>query len=142
MQSHLNRNHNIKSHAEAVVYFMSEMDIEVINTLLDDKRYYQNFSKPIFIEHLQNAFNEFAHGGDTILEIISVHVSNEDDIHKESRYIFTGNKTKNYLTLQFYLDDNDQVVNIYEGENLSKATISKFKIHKRIYIDIAWDSPF
>ena len=73
MESNIPAYNEIKSQADAVLYFFQRMDIEMIDTLLEDDRKYQDFEKNIFIEKLGIALDEFRKAGDTSLNRYSGH---------------------------------------------------------------------
>jgi hypothetical protein len=56
-----------KTQADAVLYFLQCLDIAMISNVLDDKKTYQNFEKPLFIKKLGSALDEFIEAGDTYL---------------------------------------------------------------------------
>ena len=57
----------IKSQEDAVKYFFSQMDIEMLGDILDENITYQKFPKDYFLEKLQTAFNQFEKAGDKYL---------------------------------------------------------------------------
>jgi hypothetical protein len=57
----------LKTQANAIVYFLQRLDIEMVNDILDDDRTYQDFEKSLFIHKLGNALSEFAEAGDNFL---------------------------------------------------------------------------
>jgi len=133
----------LQSHEEAVMYFISQMDIEMINTILDEDRTYQDFEKWFFISKLQKAFDKFSEGGDTRLLIFRGHCNHCDCPNKgKSGYFFYGDKTKNYFNLIFELDDNEHVTDLYECEDFKGTTKPKFEIGNRVYIDESLNAPF
>ena len=133
----------LQSHEEAVMYFISQMDIEMINTILDEDRTYQDFEKWYFISKLQKALDKFSEGGDTRLLIFRGHCNSCDCSNKgKSGYLFYGDKTKNYFNLIFELDDNEHVTDLYECEDFKGTTKPKFEICNRILIDDTEGDPF
>ena len=59
----------IKTQSDAVIHFISNLDIEMIETLLDEKYTYLDLKKNVFIKKLEIAFDEFINAGDTQLEV-------------------------------------------------------------------------
>ena len=53
----MNNNTKLKTQAQAVVHFIEQLDIEMVDTLLDDTLEYQDMEKNIFINKLGDAFN-------------------------------------------------------------------------------------
>jgi len=52
---------------DAIILFIKQLDIDMINTLLDEGRTYQDMKKEIFIRKLGYVFDEFLNSGDTEL---------------------------------------------------------------------------
>lgn len=57
----------LKTQAQAVIYFIQQLDVEMVNTLLDDTLTYQNMQSDFFIDKLGDVFIEFINSGDTFL---------------------------------------------------------------------------
>ena len=57
----------LKTQFDAVIYFIKNLDIDMIDTLLDDKYTYQDLKKNVFIQKLGIAFDEFIKAGDSQL---------------------------------------------------------------------------
>jgi hypothetical protein len=55
----------INSQAEAVLYFIEKLDVEMVNDLLDPNKTYSDLDKEKFIRHLAAAFNTLIEAGDT-----------------------------------------------------------------------------
>ena len=58
---------DLKTQADAIIYFLQRLDITMIKNILDDNRNYQDFEKPLFIKKLDVALDEFIQVGDTYL---------------------------------------------------------------------------
>ena len=65
----LNENGTIalKTQVEAILYFLQRLDIDMVSSVLEDTRTYQDFAKPLFIKKLDNALDKFIEAGDTYL---------------------------------------------------------------------------
>ena len=48
---------NIANQIDAIKYFIEKMDLEMIDSILDNHLKYQEFEKSIFINKLSNVFN-------------------------------------------------------------------------------------
>ena len=50
---HLNENGTValKTQVDALLYFLQHLDIAMVSSVLEDKRTYQNFGKPLFIKN-------------------------------------------------------------------------------------------
>ena len=132
----------LQSHEEAVMYFISQMDLEMLNALLD-KKTYQDFPKWEFIMKLQRAFDEFAEAGETHLFIFPGRCNSCDCPNKgKSGYLFYSEKTKDYFNLIFELDDNRHVTDLYECSNFKESVKTDFEIGSRKWIDNFDGNPF
>jgi len=119
--------------ADAVIYFLKKLDIEMINDILDDNRTYQGFKKNIFIDKLGIAINEFIAAGDTFLHCFNGFCNAEDCNYKCTGFSFIGNKSKNYFDLIIKIQDGvvDDMYECSEFKNLEKG----FKKQQRIRIN-------
>lgn len=98
---------------EAVVYFIANLDIEMVSTFLDDNKTYQALPKYLFISKLISAFSKFQEAGDTIL---SIHKGScAGCIRGCSGYTFLG-KQGHFMDLIFILEDTT-IMDIYECES-------------------------
>jgi hypothetical protein len=57
----------IKTQADAVLYFIQSLDVEMLDELLSPDRTYQDFPKQKFIEKMGAALAAFKQKGDTYL---------------------------------------------------------------------------
>lgn len=132
----------LHSHEEAILWFISRLDREMVSELLDDERTYQNFPKWEFINKLRNTFEQFTSQGDTRLLIFSGRCNGCDcDNFKKGGYVFYGNHTKNYFNLLIELDDNERITDMYECADFKTTFQPNFQIGCRIYINDT-DLPF
>lgn len=112
---HLNENGTValKTQADAVLYFLQRLDIDMVSRVLEDKRTYQNFAKPLFIKKLEDALDEFIEAGDTYLNRYNGSCNSKSCNYKCKGYSFVGNNSANYFDL--IIDVKDGVVlDIYE----------------------------
>jgi hypothetical protein len=112
---HLNENGTIslKTQVDAVLYFLQRLDIDMVSRVLEDKRTYQNFAKPLFIKKLKDALDEFIEAGDTYLNRYNGSCNSKSCNYKCKGYSFVGNNSGNYFDL--IIDVKDGAVNdIYE----------------------------
>lgn len=145
MKTALSTPPTLHNHLEAVAYFISQMDIEMVDLLLDDNRTYQDIPKERFIEKLRTAFSKFQEEGDTILIAVpgkckGSYCSNTG----KSGVAFYGNKTKNYLRLVFEIDKKKHVSDIYECFGFKTKRKLQFDVGKSIFRkdDSDDDAPF
>jgi hypothetical protein len=103
----------LKTQTDALLYFLQHLDIAMVSSVLEDKRIYQNFGKPLFIKKLKDALDEFIEAGDTYLNRYKGSCNSKSCNYKCKGYSFVGNNSGNYFDL--IIDVKDGVVNdIYE----------------------------
>lgn len=106
----------LKTQAEAVIYFLQRLDINMIKIILEDNRTYQNFEKSLFIKKLNNSLDEFIQSGDTFLNLYSGVCKSEECNFNSKGYSFVGNNSNNYFDLIIDIKDGF-VQDIYECVN-------------------------
>ncbi len=95
---------------EAVIYFMAHLDIEMVSSLLDEDKTYQDFPKYLFISKLIKAFEQFEKAGDRVL---SLHKGGCAGCSKGCRgFTFLG-KQGHYMDILFLMEGNE-IKDIYE----------------------------
>jgi hypothetical protein len=123
----------LNSQADAVIHYIKHLDIQMIETLLDDKLTYQDFPKSTFIHKFDVAFNEFIQSGDSELDIsngfCSVFVCN----NQCSGYRFSSKSSGLYFDLIIDIEDG-QVNDIYECSSFFCLS-SDYNVNKRVHID-------
>ena len=138
---HLNENGTValKTQVDAVLYFLQRLDIDMVSSVLEDNRTYQNFAKPLFIKKLEDALDEFIEAGDTYLNRYKGSCNSKRCNYKCKGYSFVGNNSANYFDL--IIDVKDGVVNdIYECFSFKCEDEG---IHKNEYIVVdKSDVPF
>lgn len=114
---------------EAFISYFRNFEIDMIESLLDDNRTYQDFPKYLFVQKLANAFQRFINSGDTFLntyngicksEICSVGC-------KGSRFI--GNHSGLYIDIVFKIE-NEEVIDVYECHQFSTISPKKTLLQK------------
>ena len=111
----LNENGTIalKTQVEAILYFLQRLDIDMVSSVLEDTRTYQDFAKPLFIQKLDNALDKFIEAGDTYLNRYKGSCDSKSCNYKCKGYSFIGNNSGNYFDL--IIEVKDELVNdIYE----------------------------
>lgn len=98
---HLNENGTValKTQVDAVLYFLQRLDIDMVSSVLEDNRTYQNFAKPLFIKKLEDAKDEFIEVGDTYLNRYNGSCNSKSCNYKCKGYSFVGNNSGNYFDL-------------------------------------------
>jgi hypothetical protein len=99
----------LKTQVDAVLYFLQRLDIDMVSRVLEDKRTYQNFAKPLFIKKLEDALDEFIDAGDTYLNLYNGSCNSKSCNYKCKGYSFVGNNSGNYFDL--IIDVKDGAVN-------------------------------
>jgi hypothetical protein len=92
-----------RTHLEALVYFISRMDTEMVASLLDDDKNYEDVPKYEFLHLLEKAFDKFKAEGDTQLKPFA----------GECRHCyptcpgqcFVGNNSRKFMPLVFEVDE-------------------------------------
>ena len=86
--------------SEAVIYYIQEMDLEMVELILEDDKTYQDVSKSTFIETLGNVFNIFRHNKNTKL-VGHPGFCNSDICPNACKggYSFVGNHSKHRIDI-------------------------------------------
>lgn len=130
----------LDTQVDAVVYFFRKMDAEMIDQILDNERTYQDFPKPIFIQKLQVAMDEFVESGDTEL------ISYAGCCHAKHcnfgcrGYSFVGNHSRNFMHI-IVEQENGKVLDLYECFSF-KRDESDITLKQRVCIDRLELDPF
>jgi hypothetical protein len=113
--------------------YLQRLDIEMIDSILEPDRTYQDFEKPIFIHNLGIALDEFLQAGDTYLNCYPGKCNAEICNYKCKGFRFIGVHSGNYFNL--IIDIKDGVVHdIYEC-NEFKCVQKTAQGAKRVMID-------
>lgn len=104
----------LNTQEDAVLYFIQRLDVDMINTLLDDGRTYQDMEKDIFIRKLGYAFDEFLDCGDTFLNCSSGKCDAVMCNFQCRGYSFTGNNSGKHLDLIIEKNVEGKVLDMYE----------------------------
>ena len=102
------------SQEDAVIHFIQKLDIDMINTLLDEGRTYQDMEKHNFIRKLGYAFDEFIDSGDATMNCTTGKCDAVKCNFQCRGYSFTGNKSGKHLDLIIEKDNQGKVLDIYE----------------------------
>ena len=130
---------SLQSQFDAALYFLQRLDIDMVSSVLEDGRTYQNFAKPLFIKKLDNALDEFIEEDDTYLNRYEGSCNSKSCNYKCKGYSFVGNNSGNYFDL--IIDVKNGVVNdIYECFSF-KCEDEGIQRNKNIVVDKS-DEPF
>ena len=123
----------ITTQSDAVIHFIKNLDIDMIDTLLDDKYTYQDLKKSVFIQKLGIAFEEFTKAGDTQLEVNNGFCSQFICNNQCSGLRFSSKESGLYFDLIIDLD-NGIVTDIYECSSFLCLS-TDLNAQKRVLID-------
>lgn len=129
----------IKTQADAVLHFLQQLDIEMLDSILEENRTYQDFEKYVFLEKLEYTFAEFIQDGDTFLNRYPGFCDSKNCNYKCKGFTFIGNNSSNYIDLIVDIKDG-VVVDIYEC-TLFKSINETVSKNRRIEID-NFEAPF
>lgn len=133
MESNIQKYKHIKTQSDAVLHFLQHLDIEMIDSVLEPDRTYQDFEKHSFIQKLGSALNEFIQSGDTYLHCYPGHCNSKICNYKCKGFSFIGNHSGNYFDL--IVDVKDGIVqDMYECTDFN-AAIGNVDRKRRIKID-------
>ena len=124
---------HLKTHSDAVIYFIKNLDIDMIDDILDEKYTYQDVKKNIFIHWLNTAFNEFIESGDSHLEVSNGFCSLFVCNNQCSGYRFSSQTSGLYFDLIIDIEDGN-VTDIYECSSFLCLS-SDTNATKRVRID-------
>ncbi len=118
METSVKTYRNIQSQSDAVLHFLQNLDIDMIDAVLEDNRTYQELEKHVFIQKLGYAFDEFINAGDKFLNLHPGFCNSKICNFKCAGFSFIGNNSGNYL---------DLIVDIKEGVVHDIYECTKFK---------------
>ena len=124
---------HIKTHADAVIHFIKNLDIDMVDDLLNEKYTYQELKKNIFILQFSVAFDEFITAGDTQLKVSKGFCNELICNYQCSGYRFSSPKSGLYFDLIIDIKDG-QVTDIYECKSFSCSS-ADIRVKKRVLID-------
>jgi hypothetical protein len=130
----------ITTQADAVLYFIQSLDVDMLDELLSPERTYQDFPKQKFIEKVGVAFEEFKQMGDTHLNRYPGFCNSNLCSRGCKGYRLIGNVSGRYMNLLYKVKDGE-VEDMYECSDfkcLSNLAVDK---KDRIYID-PFELPF
>lgn len=104
----------LQTHFDAVVYFFSILDAEMISDLLDDKLMYLDYHKHQFIQKIDDLFFFLNQSGETKL----IPLVDDEPLPVKGSFgiTFEGSKSAYYLEIIFEVDEHGYITDIYEIE--------------------------
>jgi hypothetical protein len=133
MKQNENTLDHIKTHADAVIHFIKNLDIDMVDDLLDEKYTYQDLKKNIFIQQFSVAFDEFIVAGDRQLEVSNGFCNEVICNNQCSGYRFSSTRSGLYFDLIIDITEG-QVTDIYECKSFSSLAAG-LRVKKRVLID-------
>ena len=123
----------LKCQADTVIYFIQQLDIEMVDSLLDDSLEYQDMRKDIFINKFGHAMNEFIEAGDTFLFATKGFCNSVICNFQCMGYSFVGNNSGHFLDMIIEVEDG-KVIDMYECTHFKTKIENPLK-NNRIEID-------
>ena len=120
---------NVKSHIEAIVYLLEEMNSYMLGHYLDHDTIMNN-DNSTFYYLLGMAFDEFQNRGNTKLKVVKSDCKN----CSRDQYLFIGNNDRSYLHLQFEIE-NDIVLDVRECGLLKCLVPIYIDTEKQIFLN-------
>lgn len=101
----------LSSPIDALRSYISCMDVEMLDLILENTSELDGSPKPVFLEKLEKVFDTFKKSGDTFLQ---VHHGECAKCSKHCRgFSFIGNNSLDYIDLMFD-QENHKITNIYQ----------------------------
>lgn len=125
------KKYNINNQEEAIKYFITQMDIEMIEAFLDAKKTYQDMQKDKFLSKLERVFQIFKESGDSALIPYQGRCNNcfKDKVG----FTFVGNYSFNYISI--IVDSEKGTINdMFECSDFINKDQSLL-LNKKLYID-------
>lgn len=108
----------LKTHFDAVLYFMQGMDTKMLNLILDNKYTYQDLSKKVFLERLDLIFDIFKDDGSNYLNVFDGKCKEcYCDNPNVQGFTFEGNNECNFRMNLLFESENNEVIDISECVN-------------------------
>ncbi len=126
-------NPKLITQADAIIYYIKHLDIDMIEILLDGELTYQDFSKTKFIQKFGVALDEFIQAGDSELEINNGFCSEFICNNQCSGYRFSSASSGLYFDLIIEIKEG-KVTDIYECISFMCLS-SDTNANKRVRID-------
>ncbi len=136
MSGHINVNQELKelkTQKDGLVYYIRHLDIEMIDSLLDNDKTYQDFPKYVFIQKFGYALDQFITAGDAHLNAYTGTCNSELCSKGCGGIRFIGNASGLYMDL-IIKEELGVVLDVYECHEFS--TVSPLKsLDQKVWID-------
>jgi hypothetical protein len=124
---------DLKTQYDALIYFIGKLDIDMIDSILDNNLTYQDFPKYQFVQKLGCALNRFTSHGDTQLYKYTGTCSSSLCSKGCKGIRFVGNKSGLFMDLVI-IENEGNINDIYECHEFSTVSPKKVIIQK-VFID-------
>ena len=125
------KKYNINNQEEAIKYFITQMDIEMIEAFLDATKTYQDMQKDKFLSKLERVFQIFNESGDSSL--IPYPGKCNNCYRDKIGYTFVGDYSFNYISI--IVDAEKGTINdMFECSDFINKDQSLI-LNKKLYID-------
>ncbi len=116
---------------DLILKYISEMDSEMLSMVLSDERTYQEATKTVFLEKLEELFVEFRENGETQLTTYNGTCGSEDCTNRGcTGYSFVGEASKESIDLIF--DESEDIVkDIYNCNFMLSEYGDRDKCHSK-----------
>ena len=126
----------LKTQAEAALYFLRKLDVDMVNELLDEDRMYADLKKSVFISKLGIAIDKFLEAGEEGLTQYPGKCGSDLCINSGCPgYTFMGSKSGLFLDL-IVVEEDGRITDIYDCTHFDAVT-PKRSADKRVKIDTA-----
>lgn len=125
------------SYLQSILCYFCIMDIDLLRYYLKDKYTYQEATKEVFLDKIENIFEEHRNVGDTELLLYEGACTSKtcENCGKKG-YRLVGNRSKNYIDLIFEVDGDD-ITDIYTCSEFESYTeIPDLETKADIYINL------
>ena len=98
---------------EAIIKAITEMDLESLNLILDENLTYQDASKEMFLNKLNEIFEELKKSNDTLQSHSGKCGSKDCSNHDKNGVLFCGRNSGKHFNLIIEEDENENVNDLY-----------------------------
>ena len=122
---------------DLILKYISEMDSEMLSMVLSDDKTYQEATKTVFLEKLEELFVEFKENGETLLTPYNGTCGSEDCTNRGcTGYSFVGEASKESIDLIF--DESEDIVKDIYNCNFM---LSEYKDRENCHSKFLYVSP-
>jgi hypothetical protein len=124
----------LNTQADAILFFIERLDIEMVDDLLDSERTYSDLEKPVFVHKLGKAFDKLIEAGDSnLIRKKGVCTGNGCDNIGCPGYTFLGEKSGLFLDLVI-IERDGKIEDIFDCAELDSEASNR-KYENRVRVD-------